>query len=163
MSTKLLRAALTRDGQRQTTSFELTIQWSTFFGLSEAPAGKTIGFDIVVNDRDEAITEGKEPGQWSRYFIEYYGGIASGRHPEKFGSLILLDGAFTLPDADLSALNEALAEAKSIDTSAYTEETVKALEEALGHEVHISSLTQYNGALGAALFAYQKYQKAQRA
>ena len=33
---------------------------------------------------------------------------------------------------------------------------VKALEEALGHEVHISPLTQYNGALGAALFAYQK-------
>ena len=40
---------------------------------------------------------------------------------------------------------------------------VKVLEEALGHEVHISPLTQYNGALGAALFAYQKYQKAQRA
>ena len=40
---------------------------------------------------------------------------------------------------------------------------VKALEESLGHEVHISPLTQYNGALGAALFAYQKYQKAQRA
>ena len=40
---------------------------------------------------------------------------------------------------------------------------VKALEVALGHEVHISPLTQYNGALGAALFAYQKYQKAQRA
>ena len=40
---------------------------------------------------------------------------------------------------------------------------VKALEEALGHEVHISPLTQYNGALGAALFAYQKYQKAQKA
>ena len=40
---------------------------------------------------------------------------------------------------------------------------VKALEEALGHEVHISPLTQYNGALGAALFAYQKYQKPQRA
>ena len=40
---------------------------------------------------------------------------------------------------------------------------VKALEESLGHEVHISPLTQYNGALGAALFAYQKYQKAQKA
>lgn len=40
---------------------------------------------------------------------------------------------------------------------------VKALEESLGHEVHISPLTQYNGALGAALFAYQKYQKARKA
>ena len=40
---------------------------------------------------------------------------------------------------------------------------VKALEESLGHEVHISPLTQYNGALGAALFAYQKYQRAQKA
>ena len=34
---------------------------------------------------------------------------------------------------------------------------VHALEEALGHEIHTSPLTQYNGALGAALFAYQKY------
>ena len=132
MSTNLLPATITRDEQTQTTTYELTISWSKFFGFSQAPAGKTIGFDIVVNDRDEAITEGKEPGQWSRYFIEYYGGIASGRHPEKFGSLILLDGAAALPDADVSALNEALAEAKAIDTSLYTEQSVKALEEAIG-------------------------------
>jgi predicted CoA-substrate-specific enzyme activase len=36
---------------------------------------------------------------------------------------------------------------------------VKALQEELGHTIHTSPLTQYNGALGAALFAYQKYQK----
>ncbi len=33
---------------------------------------------------------------------------------------------------------------------------VAALEEGLNHEVHTSPLTQYAGALGAALFAYQK-------
>lgn len=33
---------------------------------------------------------------------------------------------------------------------------VKALQEQLGHEVHTSPLTQYVGALGAALFAYKK-------
>ena len=33
---------------------------------------------------------------------------------------------------------------------------VKALEDQLGHKVHTSPLTQYNGALGAALFAYKK-------
>ena len=33
---------------------------------------------------------------------------------------------------------------------------VKALEDQLGHEVHTSPLTQYVGALGAALFAYKK-------
>ena len=33
---------------------------------------------------------------------------------------------------------------------------VAALEEGLGHTVYTSPLTQYNGALGAALFAYQK-------
>lgn len=33
---------------------------------------------------------------------------------------------------------------------------VKALEEELGHTIHTSPLTQYVGALGAALFAYQK-------
>ena len=37
-----------------------------------------------------------------------------------------------------------------------------ALQEALGREIHTSPLTQYNGALGAALFAYQKYLKAQK-
>lgn len=39
---------------------------------------------------------------------------------------------------------------------------VKALEEKLGHEIHTSPLTQYNGALGAALFAYQRYLKEQK-
>ncbi len=33
---------------------------------------------------------------------------------------------------------------------------VKALEEATGHKLHVSPLTQFNGALGAALFAYDK-------
>ena len=33
---------------------------------------------------------------------------------------------------------------------------VKALQDELGHEIHISPLTQYNGALGAALFAFDK-------
>ena len=36
---------------------------------------------------------------------------------------------------------------------------VKALQEELGHEIHVSPLTQYNGALGAALFAYAKASK----
>lgn len=40
---------------------------------------------------------------------------------------------------------------------------VGALEEELGCTIHTSPLTQYNGALGAALFAYQKYLKEQKA
>ena len=40
---------------------------------------------------------------------------------------------------------------------------VNALEEELGRTIHTSPLTQYNGALGAALFAYEKYQKQQKA
>ena len=39
---------------------------------------------------------------------------------------------------------------------------VKALEEELGHTIHTSPLTQYNGALGAALFAHQRYLKEQK-
>ena len=39
---------------------------------------------------------------------------------------------------------------------------LKALEEELGHIIYTSPLTQYNGALGAALFAYQRYQKEQK-
>lgn len=33
---------------------------------------------------------------------------------------------------------------------------VSALQEALGHKIYTSPLTQYNGALGAALYAYQR-------
>jgi predicted CoA-substrate-specific enzyme activase len=36
---------------------------------------------------------------------------------------------------------------------------VKALASQLQHEIHTSPLTQYNGALGAALFAFQKANK----
>ncbi|MDR3260181.1 MAG: acyl-CoA dehydratase activase [Fusobacteriaceae bacterium] len=36
---------------------------------------------------------------------------------------------------------------------------VLALEEEIGHKVYTSPLSQYNGALGAALFAYQKLNK----
>ena len=39
---------------------------------------------------------------------------------------------------------------------------IRALEEELGQTIHTSPLTQYNGALGAALFAYQRYQKEQK-
>lgn len=44
---------------------------------------------------------------------------------------------------------------------AQNKDVVKALEEALGHEVHTTPMTQYVGALGAALFAWKKAQKNQ--
>ena len=39
---------------------------------------------------------------------------------------------------------------------------VHALEEQLGHPILTSPLTQYNGALGAALYAYEKAERAAR-
>mgnify|MGYP000898261483 CR=1 FL=1 len=42
---------------------------------------------------------------------------------------------------------------------AQNEGVVKALQEELGHTIYTSPLTQYVGALGAALFAYQKCSK----
>ena len=39
---------------------------------------------------------------------------------------------------------------------------VQALEEELGRTIHTSPLTQYNGALGAALFAYDRYKRAHK-
>ena len=39
---------------------------------------------------------------------------------------------------------------------------VKALQQQIGHEIHLSPLTQYNGALGAALFAYEKVLRRQQ-
>ena len=42
---------------------------------------------------------------------------------------------------------------------AQSQGVVKALQDELGHEIHTSPLTQYNGALGAALFAFDKVNK----
>jgi len=42
---------------------------------------------------------------------------------------------------------------------AQNKDVVKSLEEALGRKVHTTSMTQYVGALGAALFAWKKAQK----
>ena len=42
---------------------------------------------------------------------------------------------------------------------AQNEGVTRAFEEELGHKIHTSELCQYNGALGAALFAYQKATK----
>lgn len=42
---------------------------------------------------------------------------------------------------------------------AKNQDVVKSLEEALGHKVHTTPMTQYVGALGAALFAWKKAQK----
>ena len=42
---------------------------------------------------------------------------------------------------------------------AQNNDVVKSLEEALGRKVHTTSMTQYVGALGAALFAWKKAQK----
>ncbi|MBR7146316.1 MAG: 2-hydroxyglutaryl-CoA dehydratase [Oscillospiraceae bacterium] len=39
---------------------------------------------------------------------------------------------------------------------------VKALENQIGHEIHLSPLTQFNGALGAALFGYEKVLRRQQ-
>jgi hypothetical protein len=54
----------------------------------------------------------------------------------------------------------------AVETRKITEEekqwcldNIKALEEQLGHTIHTSPLTQYVGALGAALFAYKKCNK----
>ena len=50
------------------------------------------------------------------------------------------------------------AEVLNITQSALSHQ-VKALEEQLGHTIHTSPLTQYVGALGAALFAYKRCKK----
>ena len=73
MSTNLLPAAITRDEQTQTTTYELTISWSKFFGLSEAPAGKTIGFvgfgNVAQTQIIAVISAGKERrGLWRSFF-----------------------------------------------------------------------------------------------
>lgn len=39
---------------------------------------------------------------------------------------------------------------------------VRALEKNIGHKIHTSPMCQLNGALGAALFGYQRYQNLQR-
>ena len=85
---KDITATATRDDAAQTTTYTLTIPWKTL-GLTE-PCTE-IGFEIVVNDRDDEIKDGVEPAQWCRYFIEYYGGIGTEKNRSLYGTLTLLD------------------------------------------------------------------------
>ncbi len=83
-----ITASVTRDDAAQTTTYLLTIPWTTL-GLKEP--GTKIGFEIVVNDRDDEIKDGVGPQRWSRYYIEYYGGIGSEKNRSLYGTLTLLD------------------------------------------------------------------------
>ena len=60
----------------------------------------------------------------------------------------------------LNALNSQVLE--DLDAALDAVDLNAALEEELGHTIHTSPLTHYNGALGAALFAYQRYLKEQK-
>jgi len=63
------------------TVFELKIPWVEVFGEEFVPyEGKRVRFSLCVNDND---------GNGRRGWIEYNGGVASGRSIEKFGTLIL--------------------------------------------------------------------------
>ena len=124
-----ITASVSRDDDAQTTTYLMAIPWS-LFGI-EAPAGESIGFEIVVNDRDGPIVEGQEPEQWNRYFLEYYGGIAVSKNRALYGSLTLLDEPFVIPSADTSDLEAAIADAEKVDASLYTEASVKALNDAV--------------------------------
>ena len=68
--------------------------------------------------------------------------------------------SFVVEVAKCESINKA---AEKLYTSqSNVSNSIKALEEELGHIIYTSPLTQYNGALGAALFAYQRYQKEQK-
>ena len=68
--------------------------------------------------------------------------------------------SFVVEVANCESINKA---AERLYTSqSNVSNSIKALEEELGHIIYTSPLTQYNGALGAALFAYQRYQKEQK-
>lgn len=63
------------------TVFELKIPWKEVFGEEFKPyEGKKIRFSLLVNDND---------GNGRRGWIEYNGGVGSGRSIEAFGTLIL--------------------------------------------------------------------------
>ncbi len=65
-----------RDGNR--TLYRFSIPWAT---LNLRPkAGMPLGISILVNDRDEK----------DRHWIEWYGGIADGKDPSRYGTAILL-------------------------------------------------------------------------
>ncbi len=124
-------SSIERNEEKKTTTYTMAVPWSLVGLEGNVPAGESYWFDIVVNDRDAAIGTPGEPGQWERNYLEYYGGIASGRQPAKFGEITLLDEPFVIPGADLSGLKEALEAAEAADTEGCTASSVAALEQAV--------------------------------
>ena len=65
-----------RDGDR--TLYRFAIPWET---LNIRPsAGMPLGISILFNDRDA----GRD-----RHWVEWYGGIADGKDPSRYGSAVL--------------------------------------------------------------------------
>ena len=73
-----VEVAVVRDEEQKTTNYEAAIPWQSLAPAS-AERGKVMGFSVLFNDSDRQ----------GRGFIEWGGGIASGKHPSSFNKLIL--------------------------------------------------------------------------
>ncbi len=74
------RARIKRDEKLHQTVYEISFPWASL-GLEGRPApGSKIGFSLVVNDMD---ADGK------RHLIGLFGGIAEGKDPKDYGTLLI--------------------------------------------------------------------------
>ncbi|MEF2247330.1 sugar-binding protein [Paenibacillus sp. IITD108] len=77
-----VQASVIRDDNSNTTSYEMAIPWDALLpvGVTAAP-GSDFGFAMLINDND---------GSGRRGWMEYMGGIGSGKDRSAFGDLLLV-------------------------------------------------------------------------
>ncbi|OUS67634.1 hypothetical protein B1748_36050 [Paenibacillus sp. MY03] len=76
------QASVIRDDNSNTTTYEMAIPWDALLpaGVTAAP-GSNFGFAMLINDND---------GSGRRGWMEYMGGIGSGKDRSAFGDLLLV-------------------------------------------------------------------------
>jgi hypothetical protein len=124
-------AVIKRDDEAKHTYYELAVKWTDILTQDMTPGeGMNIGFSWLANDSDSEDAASNVRRGW----VEYMSGIGYGKDPKLFGDLILTERTTMDPTAvevDKDALRDLLDQAKEIDQSKFTQETVDVLVEAM--------------------------------
>lgn len=91
-----------RNNNDKTTVYEIALPWSNLLlNADKAHFGKIIGFSALVNDNDGDLRKG---------WMEYFGGIGSGKRPDNYGVAMLCenngDAVKTVSFSDISGIKE---------------------------------------------------------
>ncbi len=132
------QAVITRDEEKKTTSYSITIPFAEMLG-----AGKTfdpkapIGVALLINEND---------GKGRSGFIEYHQGVGTSKDQTTFGELILLDDTYaellTKAAKDAVSRAESVKSELAIDTAGWHVALLPEGSERTGLQARLAALTK---------------------